>query len=105
MHHVKIHLEKERKILADQISSLAFSRENKKSTNIKRQSDQSIKMQDEEILIKLSNLYLLKLKKIDAALERIKRNKYGICTMCGGSISKKRLIAMNMTTECIDCAI
>ncbi|MEA3296089.1 MAG: hypothetical protein U9Q27_03065 [Patescibacteria group bacterium] len=33
----------------------------------------------------------LKLKKIDLALEKIKKNKYGICENCEKAISQKRL--------------
>ncbi len=43
------------------------------------------------------------LRKIDEALERIKRGEYGICENCGGDIGVRRLRARPVTTLCIDC--
>jgi DnaK suppressor protein len=42
-------------------------------------------------------------KKIQAALERIGNNTYGICESCGEDISIKRLEARPVTTKCINC--
>ncbi len=41
--------------------------------------------------------------KIREALDRIDAGTYGICELCGGEISEKRLIARPVTTMCIDC--
>lgn len=41
--------------------------------------------------------------KIREALERIDAGTYGICEICGGPISEKRLIARPVTTMCIEC--
>ena len=43
------------------------------------------------------------LMKIKEALERIDAGTYGICELCGGPISEKRLLARPVTTMCIDC--
>jgi DnaK suppressor protein len=41
--------------------------------------------------------------KIREALERIEDGTYGLCEICGGPISEKRLIARPVTTMCIAC--
>jgi len=41
--------------------------------------------------------------KIREALDRIDAGTYGVCELCGGKISEKRLIARPVTTMCIDC--
>jgi len=43
------------------------------------------------------------LKSINAALSRIKHNKYGICQLCGGKIDKARLKAYPLATLCVSC--
>jgi DnaK suppressor protein len=41
--------------------------------------------------------------KMQEAIKRIDNGGYGICDVCGGPISEKRLMARPVTTECIDC--
>jgi DnaK suppressor protein len=41
--------------------------------------------------------------KIREALERIELGTYGVCELCGGPISEKRLMARPVTTMCIAC--
>jgi DnaK suppressor protein len=41
--------------------------------------------------------------KIREALERIEDGTYGICEICGGEISEKRLRARPVTTMCVTC--
>ena len=42
-------------------------------------------------------------KKIQAALDRIENNTYGICESCEEEISIKRLEARPVTTKCLHC--
>ncbi len=43
------------------------------------------------------------LQKIDDAIDRIRENTFGLCEVCGGPISMKRLKARPVTTLCIEC--
>jgi DnaK suppressor protein len=43
------------------------------------------------------------ISKILEALERIEDGTYGMCEICGGDISEKRLRARPVTTMCIAC--
>ena len=41
--------------------------------------------------------------KMQEAIKRIDDGVFGICEVCGGPISEKRLLARPVTTLCIDC--
>ena len=41
--------------------------------------------------------------KMQEAIKRIDDGIFGICEVCGGPISEKRLMARPVTTSCIDC--
>jgi DnaK suppressor protein len=41
--------------------------------------------------------------KMQEAIKRIEDGTFGICEVCGGPISEKRLMARPVTTYCIDC--
>ena len=41
--------------------------------------------------------------KMQEAIKRIDDGVFGICEVCGGPISEKRLMARPVTTSCIDC--
>ena len=43
------------------------------------------------------------LAKIQEAIKRIDDGVFGMCEVCGGPISEKRLLARPVTTLCIDC--
>ncbi len=43
------------------------------------------------------------LKKIDQAIEKIEKNKYGICEECGKNIPALRLKALPYAESCIKC--
>ncbi len=45
----------------------------------------------------------IKIDEIEEALQRLREGQYGICTDCGGGISKKRLSARPFATKCIKC--
>jgi DnaK suppressor protein len=41
--------------------------------------------------------------KMQEAIKRIDDGVFGVCEVCGGPISEKRLMARPVTTLCIDC--
>jgi len=41
--------------------------------------------------------------KMQEAIKRIDDGEFGVCEVCGGPISEKRLVARPVTTLCIDC--
>lgn len=56
------------------------------------------------LLLRLDDRARHELAAIDAALERLERHTYGICTVCGQRIAAERLAAYPEADRCIDCA-
>lgn len=65
--------------------------------------DRAIEREDEEVLEELGEAGLSELKAINAALDRIDHDRYGICTKCGNAISKERLNVVPQAALCMAC--
>lgn len=66
--------------------------------------DRASERQGDEVLESLGNAELDELRRIDAALERIKAGTYGICAACGERISDARLDLLPAAPLCKTCA-
>ncbi len=58
---------------------------------------------DRNFLLRIRDRERKLIAKIEEALERIENGTFGICEVCGEEISKERLQARPVTTQCIDC--
>jgi DnaK suppressor protein len=58
---------------------------------------------DRNFMLRIRDRESKLIKKIKKALARIENGTFGICEKCGEEITKKRLIARPVTTQCIDC--
>lgn len=58
---------------------------------------------DRNFMLRIRDRESKLIKKIKKALTRIEKGSFGICEKCGEDITKKRLIARPVTTQCIDC--
>ncbi len=65
--------------------------------------DRASERQGDEVLETLGSVEEHELKRIDAALSRIKDGSYGICVKCGNRISEERLVAVPETPFCQAC--
>ena len=65
-------------------------------------ADQDVEGLDSEIAISQNEEMLL--EQVEAALERIRAGRYGVCKQCGSTIDAERLQAVPYTACCIDCA-
>jgi DnaK suppressor protein len=43
------------------------------------------------------------LRKVEAALERLRQGTYGLCSICGEEIQSRRLEALPWTDSCLGC--
>lgn len=66
--------------------------------------DRSSERQGDEVLESLGQAELAELRRIDAALNRIKAGTYGVCQKCGERVSDARLDLLPATPFCKDCA-
>lgn len=67
-------------------------------------AEQVTQGENDDVLTALDDEARDTVRKIDAALLRIRTGTYGICEQCGNPIGEKRLEAVPYTTLCIDCA-
>ncbi len=58
----------------------------------------------DQVMEELGNNGLAEIAAIEAALERIRQDTYGICTKCSDEISDKRLKLLPHTPFCNNCA-
>ncbi|MFX0542001.1 TraR/DksA family transcriptional regulator [Roseovarius sp. S4756] len=66
--------------------------------------DRSSERQGDEVLESLGQAELAEVRRIDAALDRIKAGTYGVCQSCGEDISTARLDLLPATPFCKNCA-
>lgn len=108
---IKEELEKKKKILEEELEKFA-----KKDKKLKGEWESKFPQFDggkldeeadevEEYSARLSIEYSLenRLRDINLALEKIKKNKYGICEKCGKKISQKRLKICPEARTCSKC--
>ncbi|MDI7861301.1 TraR/DksA family transcriptional regulator [Rhizobiaceae bacterium n13] len=65
--------------------------------------DRALERNNDEVLDEMGQVGQDELKGIEAALERIARGTFGICTRCGQPVSKKRLDAVPYAPLCESC--
>ncbi len=58
---------------------------------------------DRNFLLRVKDRERKLISKVDEALKRIDDGTYGVCELCGESISTKRLEVRPVTTCCIEC--
>ena len=76
---------------------------NKLQNDIGDAIDSSVEEQDRELDLLLQDRDQARLKGIENALQRMASDDFGYCDECGENISKKRLMAVPLTSMCINC--
>ena len=66
--------------------------------------DQAIQLQNDEVLREIDSAAVVEVAQIDAALARLERGLYGVCSRCQGAIDPRRLAAVPYAVTCTDCA-
>jgi DnaK suppressor protein len=66
-------------------------------------ADQCVLTLSREALFHQSGERRVMARRIEAALERIRENTFGICLGCGENINSRRLEALPWTQYCLDC--
>lgn len=77
--------------------------QNKLQNDIGDAIDSSVEEQDRELDLLLKDRDQARLKGIENALQRMATDDFGYCDECGENISKKRLMAVPLTSMCINC--
>jgi DnaK suppressor protein len=65
--------------------------------------DMSSNTYSRDLLLNLSENQRQKIRDIDAALDRLAQDEYGICIRCGEDISPRRMEVRPFSRYCIEC--
>ena len=65
--------------------------------------DQSTDLSERELMLEMAEGDRARLRDIEAALELMDNNTYGVCEECGGPIPVKRLLAWPTARYCVPC--
>jgi RNA polymerase-binding transcription factor DksA len=66
--------------------------------------EQSLEVENDEVLSGLDEMTLAEVRHIRAALQRIANGTYGACATCGRPIGEQRLAAIPTAVTCIACS-
>ncbi len=66
-------------------------------------ADKASSAYTKEFLYSLSNTDREALQRVDEALVRIDKGKFGVCVECGDDLNRKRLEAVPWASHCISC--
>ncbi len=100
-----------KEILTDQLKELLSHGDNtvlgmaETKENFPDPTDRASHETDRNFTLRIRDREHKLIKKIKKALERIDEGTFGVCESCGDDISKERLKARPVTTECIDCKV
>jgi len=110
-------LEKEKARLQDLLHSVADTDEGKRipgkehdvryedvGTDVGETDENVHEREEYEVALSAAGSMEDQLKEVEAALERIETDTYGICSNCNSEIPEARLEANPAATECIDCS-
>lgn len=67
-------------------------------------AEQAAQLGNVEVVSALEAEAVEELASIEAAMQRMENDNYGICISCGESISEQRLVIRPASLECVDCA-
>ncbi|PLY01932.1 MAG: molecular chaperone DnaK [Desulfuromonas sp.] len=98
----KMLLQMRREVTSEVQENYAASREIGQS-NLPDLADVSSNAYSREMLLNLTDAQHRKLKDIDAALERLENDEYGICASCGDDIAPRRMEVRPFSRYCIEC--
>lgn len=65
--------------------------------------EQVVSRKNDDVIYNLDSLAKTELQQINAALQRIDKGVYGLCSRCGDNIDPERLKALPYADNCTDC--
>jgi len=93
-----------RRELVDRVQNIESSFRREDDPLEKDAEEQSLQIEDDDVLKALDEAGRRELAAVERALGRMESGTYGICARCGESISPARLEALPAAEHCIRCA-
>ena len=75
-----------------------------RSAHDRDSEERAAELENDDVLEGLDAMTLAEVREIRAALTRIDRGQFGICSTCGRPISRERLVVVPTAVTCIACA-
>lgn len=94
-------LEKLKKETEDRMSSALIEKSSKAESVEETEQVQDNNYKD--VLVKMLEKDTIKLRQIKEAIKRIDNDSYGECATCGCEIEEKRLMALPLAINCLEC--
>lgn len=101
---IKNHLLELRSDYSQRIEAIQKDSHHKDEPVEKDFAEQATQSENDDVLAALDDEAQMMIMHIDAALSRINKGTYGICTACGEEIAEPRLNALPFAEQCIECA-
>ena len=101
--HYKVVLNGMREELLDEAEKTVSGMSGTEKENFPDPADRAALETDRNFLLRVKDRERKLISKVDEALKRIDDGTYGVCELCGESISEKRLEVRPVTTCCIEC--
>jgi DnaK suppressor protein len=92
-----------REELLDEAEKTVSGMSGTEKENFPDPTDRAALETDRNFLLRVKDRERKLISKVDEALKRIDDGSFGICELCGESISAKRLEVRPVTTCCIEC--
>lgn len=101
---IREQLQERRRGLARRVAAIQADRRHVRAPLDRDADEQSLELENDEVLDALDETERRELQAIDAALARLEEGSYGTCTACRGTIAPERLRALPTATTCRACA-
>ena len=100
---IRQHLEGRVARLRERSRQLEDHLERVEAEEVRDSADKAVAAKQDDLLGRGVHANRAEMQQIAAALERMNRGDYGVCSECGEPIAKARLLAEPNATRCIGC--
>lgn len=99
--NLRVRLEELRRGLLHRVGAIEADLRTPKDPDAEEAATES---ENDEVLDQLDDKSRIEFDRVDASLQRIANDEYGVCIDCGKDIQLLRLKAIPWAARCVDCA-
>ena len=103
LQRLRDHLLARRKMILDAYDRRRAAGEEASTSEPRDEADESVRLDAQDEAWRMAESETRELARIDAALERMREDTFGVCIECGENIEEKRLIALPTAARCMSC--
>lgn len=103
LQRLRAHLLSRRKTLLEAYERRRLASEEASTPEPRDEADESVRLEAQDEAWRMAESESRELARIDAALERMAEDTFGVCVECGEYIEEKRLMALPTAARCMSC--